>query len=72
MINGSLTQEEEVATRARLLGINQPLRAAMHIWIDNLTGSMRNSILALALWFIIGLILLIVVRRIKPTHPVRL
>jgi len=39
VINGSLTQEEEVATRARLLGIDQPLRAAMHIWIDNLTGS---------------------------------
>lgn len=35
--------------------------------LDNLTGSMRNSIFALAFWFAIGLILLIVVLRIKPS-----
>jgi MFS-type transporter involved in bile tolerance (Atg22 family) len=27
-------------------------------YLDNLTGSMRNSIFALALWFTIGLVLL--------------
>lgn len=38
--------------------------------LDNLTGSMRNSIFALALWFAIGLILLWMVLRIKPsTQP---
>jgi UMF1 family MFS transporter len=35
--------------------------------LDNLTGSMRNSIFALAFWFTIGLVLLIVVQRTKPT-----
>jgi UMF1 family MFS transporter len=35
--------------------------------LDNLTGSMRNSIFALALWFSIGLILLIGILRIKPS-----
>lgn len=34
-------------------------------FMDNLTGSMRNSIFALALWFTIGLILLWVVRKIE-------
>ena len=38
--------------------------------LDNLTGSMRNSIFALALWFTIGLVLLIVVLRIKPSLQV--
>jgi len=33
-------------------------------YLDNLTGSMRNSIFALATWFTIGLILLYFVRRI--------
>ena len=38
--------------------------------LDNLTGSMRHSIFALALWFAIGLILLWMVLRIKPsTQP---
>lgn len=35
--------------------------------LDNLTGSMRNSIFALAFWFIIGLVLLILVQRTRPT-----
>lgn len=35
--------------------------------LDNLTGSMRNSIFALAFWFTIGLVLLMIVQRIKPT-----
>ena len=39
----------------------------MFCTLDNLTGSMRNSIFALALWFTIGLVLLIVVLRIKPS-----
>ena len=34
-------------------------------FMDNLTGSMRNSIIALAIWFSIGLILLIVVRKLE-------
>jgi len=33
--------------------------------LDNLTGSMRNSIMALGLWFAVGLILLLVVSNIK-------
>jgi UMF1 family MFS transporter len=33
--------------------------------LDNLTGSMRNSIMALGLWFTIGLVLLFVVNKIK-------
>lgn len=33
--------------------------------LDNITGSMRNSIFALVVFFIIGFLLLIVVRRIK-------
>ena len=33
--------------------------------LDHLTGSMRNSIIALGLWFAIGLALLLIVRRIK-------
>jgi UMF1 family MFS transporter len=35
-------------------------------YLDNLTGSMRNSIFGLAVWFSIGLILLIRVQKIKP------
>jgi MFS transporter, UMF1 family len=35
--------------------------------LDNLTGSMRNSIFALAFWFTIGLFLLMIVQRTKPT-----
>jgi MFS transporter, UMF1 family len=35
--------------------------------LDNLTGSMRNSIFGLALWFFIGLVLLWSVQRIKPS-----
>ncbi|MCB0634647.1 MAG: MFS transporter [Lewinella sp.] len=35
-------------------------------YLDNLTGSMRNSIIALATWFTIGLILLYVVHRMRP------
>lgn len=38
-------------------------------YLDNLTGSMRHSIFALGLWFTIGLILLYVVFRTRPTHP---
>ncbi|MGI6065864.1 MAG: response regulator [Bacillota bacterium] len=38
VINGSLTNEEETRARAELLGIHQPLRVVLHIWIDNLTG----------------------------------
>ncbi len=34
-------------------------------FLDNLTGSMRNSIFALAIWFTIGLILLLAVRKIE-------
>lgn len=34
-------------------------------YLDNLTGSMRNSIFALAIWFSIGLLLLLVVQRMK-------
>jgi UMF1 family MFS transporter len=34
-------------------------------FMDNLTGSMRNSIIALAIWFSIGLILLMAVRKIE-------
>ncbi|MCR9016562.1 MFS transporter [Aquiflexum gelatinilyticum] len=33
--------------------------------MDNLTGSMRNSIIALAIWFSIGLILLMVVSKLE-------
>ena len=36
-------------------------------YLDNLTGSMRNSIIALALWFTIGLILLWRVKKISFT-----
>jgi UMF1 family MFS transporter len=35
--------------------------------LDNVTGSMRNSIFALGLWFAIGLVLLWIVLRIKPS-----
>lgn len=35
--------------------------------LDHLTGSMRNSIMALGLWFSIGLILLFIVSKIKVT-----
>ncbi|MDD4754335.1 MAG: response regulator, partial [Desulfitobacteriaceae bacterium] len=38
VINGSLTNEDETRTRAEFLGIDRPLRVALHIWIDNLTG----------------------------------
>jgi len=34
-------------------------------FLDDLTGSMRNSIFALAIWFSIGLILLLIVRKIE-------
>jgi len=34
-------------------------------YLDHLTGSMRNSILGLGMWFSIGLVLLIVVLRIQ-------
>lgn len=37
-------------------------------FLDNLTGSMRNSIFALATWFTIGLILLIFVNKTKSTQ----
>jgi UMF1 family MFS transporter len=37
--------------------------------LDNLTGSMRNSIMALATWFTIGLIILFFVQRIKSPEP---
>ncbi|MBC6489870.1 hypothetical protein BC349_02745 [Flavihumibacter stibioxidans] len=36
-------------------------------YLDNLTGSMRNSIVALAIWFTIGLILLIIADRKRPS-----
>lgn len=36
--------------------------------LDNVTGSMRNSITALVLWFVIGLIFLFLVRKIKMTN----
>ncbi|HEX5654944.1 MAG TPA: MFS transporter [Chitinophagaceae bacterium] len=36
-------------------------------YLDNLTGSMRNSIIALGIWFTIGLFLLIWVQKIKST-----
>jgi MFS transporter, UMF1 family len=40
-------------------------------FMDNLTGSMRNSIIALAIWFSIGLLLLLVVKKIeKQEKPV--
>ncbi len=39
-------------------------------YLDNLTGSMRNSIFALAIWFTIGLILLVYVLRMKPSHQI--
>lgn len=38
LINGSLTNEAEVRTRAQFLGIHSIPRAAMHVWIDNLSG----------------------------------
>ncbi len=34
-------------------------------FLDNLTGSIRNSIFALAIWFSVGLILLLAVRKIE-------
>jgi MFS transporter, UMF1 family len=37
-------------------------------YLDNLTGSMRNSIVALGTWFSIGLILLFVVEKKKLSH----
>ena len=39
-------------------------------YLDNLTGSMRNSIMALGTWFSIGLILLFVVQKIKSPEPI--
>lgn len=41
-------------------------------YLDNITNNMRYSILALGLWFSIGLILLLVVNRMRdiPLHPV--
>lgn len=38
LVNGSLTNGEEVKTRAKFLGIHQTLRVAFHVWIDNLSG----------------------------------
>jgi UMF1 family MFS transporter len=38
-------------------------------YLDNLTGSMRNSIFALGIWFTIGLILLMAVRKMNQTEP---
>lgn len=35
-------------------------------YLDNLTGSMRNSIIALAIWFTIGLVLLFLVEKKRP------
>jgi MFS transporter, UMF1 family len=37
-------------------------------YLDNLTGSMRNSIIALGLWFTIGLLLLWRVQKIQSPH----
>ncbi len=39
------------------------LGLVMFGYLDNLTGSMRNSIFALGLWFLIGLVLLAALRR---------
>lgn len=43
------------------------MMCGLFMWgfMDNLTGSMRNSIIALAIWFSIGLILLMVVRKLE-------
>lgn len=43
------------------------IMSGLLIWgyLDNLTGSMRNSIIALGLWFLIGLVLLMLVLRIQ-------
>jgi UMF1 family MFS transporter len=41
-------------------------------YLDNLTGSMRNSIFALAVWFTIGLVMLWRVKKqgnIQTVHP---
>lgn len=38
-------------------------------YLNNLTGSMRNSIIALAVWFAIGLVLLYAVEKTKPFEP---
>ncbi|PHN03697.1 MFS transporter [Flavilitoribacter nigricans] len=37
-------------------------------YLDNLTGSMRNSIIALAIWFTIGLVLLFLVDKARPAR----
>ncbi|HJW30630.1 MAG TPA: MFS transporter, partial [Saprospiraceae bacterium] len=37
--------------------------------LDNITGSMRNSIIALGVWFAIGLLLLSVVQKLKAPQP---
>ena len=37
--------------------------------LDNITGNMRNSIFALGAWFIIGLLLLFIMRSIKAPAP---
>lgn len=39
LVNGSLTNTEEVKNRRKFLGIHQPLRLAFHIWIDDLSGN---------------------------------
>jgi MFS transporter, UMF1 family len=39
-------------------------------YLDNLTGSMRNSIMALGTWFTIGLILLFIVQKTKSPEPI--
>ncbi|ATW25890.1 response regulator [Candidatus Formimonas warabiya] len=38
LVNGSLTNAEEVTNRAKFLNIHQTLRLALHVWIDNLSG----------------------------------
>jgi len=38
LINGSLTSEEEIKTRAKFLGIHTTPRIALHVWIDNFAG----------------------------------
>lgn len=39
LVNGSLTNGEEVKNRAKFLEIHQPLRLAFHVWIDDLSGN---------------------------------
>ena len=41
-------------------------------FMDNLTGSMRNSIIALAIWFSIGLVLLVKVQKLEKKEKLAL